>query len=74
MPLPPDIKLGLTIPGEALAVAIIEAVTENRRTMSQENRDKFDAMFIKSIEDGNKFWGLLFNPIIAALEKLETKP
>ena len=70
---PELLQLGITLPGEALAVAIIEGITENRRTMSQENRDRFDALTIKSLEEGNKFWSLVFSPFLKALEKIGDK-
>ena len=64
-----DLKI-TALPGEALVVAILNAVTVNRETMSQENRDKFDALFLASMERGDKFWGLITGPLVRALERL----
>lgn len=71
MPEVPSLNIGATLPGEALVVAIIEAVTENRRTMSQANRDRFDAMVIKSMEDGSAFWSSIFTPLTRAIGNLQ---
>lgn len=52
----PDIKLSATFPGELLAVAIIEYARSCRDTMSQENRDRLDAVNIRAIERWANFW------------------
>ena len=52
----PDVKLSATFPGELLAVAILEYARACRETMSQENRDKLDALNIRAVESWMKFW------------------
>ena len=59
------------VPVESIVTSIIQAITVNRQTMSQENRDRFDALFIASLERGDKFWGLITGPLTRALENLE---
>jgi len=51
----PDLKIAATFPGELLAVAILEYARACRETMSQENRDKLDALNIRAMEAWMKF-------------------
>lgn len=44
------------LPGEALLVAIFQYAKEVRQTMSQENRDRFDAVNVQVLEDWRKIW------------------
>ncbi len=50
-----DLKLTV-IPGEAVLVAILEYAKVARETMSQPNRDKWDAHFVAVAEDWRAFW------------------
>jgi hypothetical protein len=52
----PDVKLSATFPGEGVAIALLEYATKCRETMSQENRDRFDGVMIRSMERWNSFW------------------
>ena len=52
----PDLKVGITFPGETLAVAILEYARVCRETMSETNRNNLDALAIKGIEDWQNFW------------------
>jgi hypothetical protein len=45
-----------TMPGEAVAVAILEYAKSCRETMSQENRDRWDAVGVGIAEDWRAFW------------------
>ena len=74
--IPGKLNLGITIPGESLVVAIVNAISANRATMSQPNRDRLDKLFIDSLERSDKFWVALITPLVKALERLnvEEKP
>lgn len=61
----------LQLPGEGIAIAIFNAIIAHRETMSQENRDRADRLTLDSIEKGNRFWELLFRPLVKALEKAD---
>lgn len=50
-----DLKI-TALPGEALLVAIFEFASKSRETMSQANRDRYDAVQITMLEDWVKFW------------------
>lgn len=52
----PDVKIAATFPGELLAVAILEYARACRETMSQENRDRLDAVNIRAIERWANIW------------------
>lgn len=52
----PELKVGVSFPGEGIAVAILNYASVCRETMSQENRDKLDALNIRAIEDWQNFW------------------
>ena len=53
-----EIRLNVTgsIPGEALVVAILDYAGKQRETMSQENRDKWDALGLQIIEEWRALW------------------
>lgn len=51
-----EFKLGMVLPGENLLVAIFNYATKVRETMSPENRDKFDSLNIKMLEDWRRLW------------------
>lgn len=70
----PEMKIGISFPGESLAVAFVNAWSTARQTMSQENRDRADKLLLDSIEQGNTFWRLLFTPLLKALERAAEKP
>ena len=53
---PLDIVLGMTIPGESVIVAILEYAKVARETMSQVNRDRWDALGVGMAEDWRDFW------------------
>jgi len=52
----PDLKIGISFPGESIVVAILNYATVCRETMSQANRDRLDAVNIQAIEDWQGFW------------------
>lgn len=53
-----DIRINVTgtIPGEQIVVAVLNYAATNRATMSQENRDKWDALGIAVFEEWRAFW------------------
>ena len=51
-----DIQAGGAFPGEAMIVAIFNYATKVRETMSQENRDRYDAINVAVLEDWRKIW------------------
>lgn len=53
-----DIKaiVGAQIPGEAIVVAIINAYTETRRTMTPEHAARADALALQIQEDAYTVW------------------
>ena len=52
--------LSIKLPGESIGVALINFFNTHRETMSQENRDRLDALFISQLVDLNAVWrGLL---------------
>jgi len=56
--MPTEVKLDLNakLPGTEVLVAIFEYATVVRATMSQENRDRQDALNMAVLEDFRKFW------------------
>lgn len=46
-----ELKISGQLPGEGIAIAITNTVATYRETMSQENRDKWDALQIRMAED-----------------------
>lgn len=55
---PIDIKLNVSgkLPGEELLVAIFNFISKNRETMSQENRDRWDALQYSQAKAWNNVW------------------
>lgn len=47
---------GGKLPGEDLLVSILTFVTKNRETMSQENRDKYDAIQVAMLKGWHNWW------------------
>lgn len=39
-----EIKIGVTFPGEAIVINVLELIAKYRDTMSQENRDNWDKL------------------------------
>lgn len=54
----PEFKLevGAAMPGEALLTKLFDVNSKYRETMSQENRDKFDAVLIAMLRGWHNFW------------------
>lgn len=52
----PELKIGVSFPGESIGVALIAYMQSCRETASQENRDKFDALTIQFFQDWQNFW------------------
>jgi len=55
----PELKVGVTLPGEAIVVAILQFALKHRETMSQDNRDKWDALQIRMLTRWADFWDRL---------------
>lgn len=51
-----DLKISGQLPGEGAVVAITNAIASGRASMSQENRDRWDALQIKIAEDTYRLW------------------
>lgn len=51
-----DLKISGQLPGEGAVIAITNAIQAGRATMSQENRDRWDALQIKIAEDTYRLW------------------
>lgn len=51
-----ELKLGLQIPGESIVTAVLNYATSVRGTMSQENIDRADALWLKISEDSYAAW------------------
>lgn len=51
-----DLKISGQLPGEGAVVAITNAIASGRANMSQENRDRWDALQIKIAEDTYRLW------------------
>ncbi len=51
-----DINVGVQLPGEAVAVALFGYLRACRETMSQQNRDAWDALSIEAYRDWTAMW------------------
>lgn len=58
-----EFKITGQLPGEGLLIKIVEALTTNRTTMSQDNRDRYDKMQLDMLE-------AIQTPIIDGIKRL----
>jgi hypothetical protein len=51
-----ELKLSAQLPGEGIAIAIVNALVVARQTMSDPNKDKWDSLQIRIAEDTYTVW------------------
>ncbi len=52
----PDLNIKGELPGEGLVTAVLEYITVSRETMSQDNRDKWDAIGYMLFKGWHNWW------------------